>query len=47
MIQEDPNDLEAQRKMNDLAAQETIERGNYKGRVKRRPPKGGKPATDY
>ena len=32
--------------MNDLAAQETIERGNYGGRLKRSP-KHGKPPTDY
>jgi serine/threonine protein kinase len=42
--QEAPNDPEASRKMNDLAAQETIERGNYKGRsAKRR----GQPPTEF
>ena len=33
--QEVPDDPEAQRKMNDLAAQETIARGNYRGRASR------------
>ena len=47
VLEQDPSDPEAQRKMNDLAAQETIERGNYKNRLKRRSRKGGKPPTDY
>ena len=41
--QEHPNDPEALRKLNDLAAQETIERGNYRVRGK----SGGKPPTDH
>jgi serine/threonine protein kinase len=43
--QEAPGDAEAQRKLNDVAAQETIERGNYTGRLRR----GGraKPPTDF
>ncbi|HVS37986.1 MAG TPA: protein kinase [Gemmataceae bacterium] len=44
--QKDPSDPEAMGKMNDLAAQETIERGNYKGRLKRSS-KRSKPPTDY
>jgi hypothetical protein len=42
---EAPNDTEAAGKMNDLAAQETIERGNYKGLIKK-PGRRGKPPTD-
>jgi serine/threonine protein kinase len=45
--QEAPSDGEAKRKMNDLAAQETIERGNYKGRVDRTAKRRGKPPTDF
>jgi serine/threonine protein kinase len=45
--QEAPSDPEAKRKMNDLAAQETIERGNYKGRVERSSKRRGKPPTDF
>ena len=45
--QEAPSDGEAKRKMNDLAAQETIERGNYKGRVDRSAKRRGKPPTDF
>ncbi len=45
--QEAPQDAEAKRKMNDLAAQETIERGNYKGRVDRSSKRRGKPPTDF
>ena len=44
--QEAPHDAEAKRKMNDLAAQETIERGNYRGRVDRSTKRRGKPPTD-
>ncbi len=46
VLQETPGDAEAQRKLNDLAAQETIERGNYRGRLKRASNRG-KPPTDY
>jgi tetratricopeptide (TPR) repeat protein len=45
--QEAPSDGEAKKKMNDLAAQETIERGNYKGRVDRSAKRRGKPPTDF
>jgi serine/threonine protein kinase len=45
--QEAPSDPEAKRKMNDLAAQETIERGNYKGRVDGSAKRRGKPLTDF
>jgi serine/threonine protein kinase len=45
--QEAPQDAEAKRKLNDLAAQETIERGNYKGRVDRSAKRRGKPPTDF
>ncbi len=45
--QEAPSDAEAKRKMNDLAAQETIERGNYRGRVDRSTKRRGKPPTDF
>ena len=44
--QEDPSDPEAPRKLNDLAAQETIERGGYKGRLKRTS-RRSKPPTDF
>jgi serine/threonine protein kinase len=44
--QEDPSDPEAPRKLNDLAAQETIERGGYKGRLKRTSHRS-KPPTDF
>ena len=44
VLQQVPDDPEAQRKMNDLAAQETIERGNYRNRASR-PNRRGKPST--
>jgi hypothetical protein len=42
--QEIPNDPEALRKLNDLAAQDTIQRGNYRSRSRR---SGGKPPSDF
>ena len=48
MIQQEvPGDSEAQGKMNDLAAQETIERGNYKRRANRPAGKRDKPSTGF
>jgi hypothetical protein len=43
--QEAPEDPEARQKINDLAAQETIERGNYK-RSQRTGGRRSKPASD-
>jgi serine/threonine protein kinase len=45
--QEAPNDHEAKGKMNDLAAQETIERGNYKGRLDGSAKRPGEPPTEF
>jgi hypothetical protein len=43
--QEAPEDAEARQKINDLAAQDTIERGNYK-RSQRTGGRRGKPSSD-
>ena len=45
VCQEAPDDPEAQRKMNDLAAQETIARGNYRDRASRSG-RRGRPSSD-
>jgi tetratricopeptide (TPR) repeat protein len=45
VCQEIPDDPEAQRKMNDLAAQETIQRGNYRSRASRSG-RRGRPSSD-